>query len=141
MDEAAVDCNTLQTLQHAATRCIIQKAMDEAAVDCNTLQTRHHAATRCNIQKAMDESGVDCNALQTLQTLQHVARATRCNIQKAMDESGVAREELTAEESVKERSMTQSAGIFMMLYESKEAAGYTIFNSNGFFNFFLPPPF
>jgi len=75
-------------------------------------------------------------------TLQHTTNILKlCNIQVAMDEAGVVREDLTGEETVEEREMTQSVGIFYMLYESKEAAGYTIFNSNGFFNFLLSPPF
>ena len=75
-------------------------------------------------------------------TLQHTTNILKpCNIQVAMDEAGVVREDLTGEETVEEREMTQRVGIFYMLYESKEAAGYTIFNSNGFFNFLLSPPF
>jgi len=57
-----------------------------------------------------------------------------------MDEAGVVREDLTGEETVDERPMTQGVGIFYMLYESKEAAGYTIFNSNGFFSIFFCLP-
>jgi len=85
--------------------------------------------------------GVVC-LLYIHKTLQHTTNILKlCNIQVAMDEAGVVREDLTGEETVEEREMTQSVGIFYMLYESKEAAGYTIFNSNGFFNFLLSPPF
>jgi len=50
-----------------------------------------------------------------------------------MKDIGVARDELTAEETVKEREMTQMSGIFYMMYEAEKAGGYTIFNENGIF--------
>jgi len=48
----------------------------------------------------------------------------------AMKETGVAREELTAEQTVEEKTMTQSAGIFYLLYETEKDGGFTIFNSD-----------
>jgi len=56
-----------------------------------------------------------------------------CYQQLAMKDVGVARDKLTADETVKEREMTQMSGIFYMMYEAEKAGGYTIFNANGIF--------